>query len=284
MLILVQVMHDCRSIAGCLIAQFGVKLTNVFDTQVNTNCSSLHFSELNMMITMIMACLYFIYFYFFLQCVQVADVMCFYSETGGFLPDRVSTLQEVVSLHLKVPSSQLLSLQMKSQLTKVQHTHTHTHTHTHIHTHTFRQPPSKAAKEMCVLFTGWKRDVVQAPVSCGPCWRWWLCQWSTCSRSDWCCWILWWLTTWRWWIHTSTVATMNLMDWSWSEWWVIHKWAVSCFFLPPHPHLTTQNTLTSNRYTIHVRWTKIKSYRLSTRRVRFILNASLISLSTKLFI
>ncbi|XP_071353829.1 piRNA biogenesis protein EXD1 [Trachinotus anak] len=78
---ILKVIHDCRAIAGCLIAQFGVRLTNVFDT-------------------------------------QVADVMCFYSETGGFLPDRVSTLQEMVSHHLKVPSSQLLSLQMKSQLTK----------------------------------------------------------------------------------------------------------------------------------------------------------------------
>nr|XP_046269790.1 piRNA biogenesis protein EXD1 isoform X2 [Scatophagus argus] len=78
---ILKVIHDCRAIAGCLIAQFGVKLTNVFDT-------------------------------------QVADVMCFYSETGGFLPNRVSTLQEVVSLHLKVPSSQLVSLQMKSQLTE----------------------------------------------------------------------------------------------------------------------------------------------------------------------
>lgn len=29
-----QVLHDCRNIAGCLIGQFGVKLTNVFDTQV----------------------------------------------------------------------------------------------------------------------------------------------------------------------------------------------------------------------------------------------------------
>ncbi|XP_028994094.1 piRNA biogenesis protein EXD1 isoform X2 [Betta splendens] len=76
-----KVVHDCRAIAGCLIAQFGVKLTNVFDT-------------------------------------QVADVMCFYSETGGFLPNRVSTLQEVVRLHLKVPSSQHLPLQMKSELTK----------------------------------------------------------------------------------------------------------------------------------------------------------------------
>ncbi|KAM6968622.1 piRNA biogenesis protein EXD1 [Tautogolabrus adspersus] len=78
---ILKVIHDCRALAGCLVAQFGVKLTNVFDT-------------------------------------QVADVMCFYSETGGYLPDRVSTMQEVVSLHLKVPSSQLLSLQMKSQLTK----------------------------------------------------------------------------------------------------------------------------------------------------------------------
>lgn len=46
--------------------------------------------------------------------------MYFYSETGGFLPDRVSTLEEVVSLHLKIPSSQLSSLQMKSQLNQVQ--------------------------------------------------------------------------------------------------------------------------------------------------------------------
>lgn len=32
---LVQVIHDCRAMAGSLIAQFGVKLTNVFDTQVH---------------------------------------------------------------------------------------------------------------------------------------------------------------------------------------------------------------------------------------------------------
>ncbi|XP_029316751.1 piRNA biogenesis protein EXD1 [Cottoperca gobio] len=78
---ILKVIHDCRALAGCLIAQYGVKLTNVFDT-------------------------------------QVADVMCFYSSSGGLLPDRVSTLQEVVSLHLKVPSSQLLTLLMKSQFTK----------------------------------------------------------------------------------------------------------------------------------------------------------------------
>uniref|UniRef100_A0A3B5BDD6 3'-5' exonuclease domain-containing protein n=1 Tax=Stegastes partitus TaxID=144197 RepID=A0A3B5BDD6_9TELE len=62
---ILKVIHDCRAIGGCLITQFGVKLANIFDT-------------------------------------QVADVMCFYSETGGFLPDRVSTLQAVVNLHLKV--------------------------------------------------------------------------------------------------------------------------------------------------------------------------------------
>ncbi|KAM9354869.1 piRNA biogenesis protein EXD1 [Pholidichthys leucotaenia] len=78
---ILKVIHDCRAIAGCLTAQFGVKLTHVFDT-------------------------------------QVADVMCFYSETGGFLPDRVSSLKEVVRLHLRVSSSQLSSLEMKSQLTK----------------------------------------------------------------------------------------------------------------------------------------------------------------------
>lgn len=110
-----QVIHDCRAIAGCLIAQFGVKLTNVFDTQVHAQCvHSLAFMFLSCMFELT----YFLLF--FLHVWQVADVMCFYSETAGFLPDRVSTLQEVVSLHLKVPSSQLLSLQMKSQLTKVQ--------------------------------------------------------------------------------------------------------------------------------------------------------------------
>ncbi|XP_015249571.1 PREDICTED: exonuclease 3'-5' domain-containing protein 1 [Cyprinodon variegatus] len=31
---ILKVIHDCRAIAACLIAQFGVQLTNVFDTQV----------------------------------------------------------------------------------------------------------------------------------------------------------------------------------------------------------------------------------------------------------
>lgn len=123
---LVQVMHDCRTIAGCLIAQFGVKLTNVFDTQVNTytlTYSLQKHDEDDYALFTRGLCL--ILSFLFPECVKVADVMCFHSETGGFLPDRVSTLQEAVNLHLKVPSSQLLSLQMKSQLTKVYGTHKH---------------------------------------------------------------------------------------------------------------------------------------------------------------
>ncbi|XP_060746984.1 piRNA biogenesis protein EXD1 [Tachysurus vachellii] len=76
---ILKVMHDCRRIAGCLIVQFGVNLVNVFDT-------------------------------------QVADVMQFYTETGGFLPTRVSTLQEVIRLHMKMPVSRLSSLSIKDKL------------------------------------------------------------------------------------------------------------------------------------------------------------------------
>ncbi|XP_038147435.1 piRNA biogenesis protein EXD1 isoform X2 [Cyprinodon tularosa] len=49
---------------------------------------------------------------------QVADVMYFYSKTGGFLPDRVSTLPEVLSHYLNMPSSKLSSLHVRLQLSK----------------------------------------------------------------------------------------------------------------------------------------------------------------------
>ncbi|XP_061156844.1 piRNA biogenesis protein EXD1 [Syngnathus typhle] len=78
---ILKVVHDCRAIAGCLMTQHGVKMTNVFDT-------------------------------------QVADVMCFHSETGGFFPHKVSTLHELVSRHLKLPSSHLSVLETKSQFTE----------------------------------------------------------------------------------------------------------------------------------------------------------------------
>lgn len=115
---LVQVIHDCRAIAGCLNTQFGVKLTNVFDTQVHVCTVAYTFQKLQSLMSYASLTVFMCSFSVCAH-VKVADVMCFYSETGGFLPDRVSTLQEVVSLHLKVPSSQLLSLQMKSKLTKV---------------------------------------------------------------------------------------------------------------------------------------------------------------------
>ncbi|XP_016328170.1 piRNA biogenesis protein EXD1-like isoform X1 [Sinocyclocheilus anshuiensis] len=70
---ILKVVHDCRCIARCLRAEFRVDLTNVFDT-------------------------------------QVADLMLFYRETGGFLPDRLSSLQEVLRLHLKLPASDLSPL------------------------------------------------------------------------------------------------------------------------------------------------------------------------------
>lgn len=76
---ILKVVHDCRGIASSMMAQFGVGLVNVFDT-------------------------------------QVADVVHFYTLTGGFLPERVSTLQEVVSYHLKIPSGCLSSLKIKEQL------------------------------------------------------------------------------------------------------------------------------------------------------------------------
>uniref|UniRef100_A0A672GWJ5 Exonuclease 3'-5' domain containing 1 n=1 Tax=Salarias fasciatus TaxID=181472 RepID=A0A672GWJ5_SALFA len=76
---ILKVIHDCRSIAGCLISQFGVKLANVFDT-------------------------------------QVADVLCFRSETGGFLPDRLSTLEETLLVTNTCVCSPLCSSQEEQEV------------------------------------------------------------------------------------------------------------------------------------------------------------------------
>ncbi|XP_077096312.1 piRNA biogenesis protein EXD1 isoform X2 [Siphateles boraxobius] len=84
---ILKVVHDCRCVARCLRAQFNVNLTNVFDTQV---C-----------------------------CVpQVADLMLFYTETGGFLPDRLSRLPELLHLHLKLPAHALSPLWAREQHTQ----------------------------------------------------------------------------------------------------------------------------------------------------------------------
>uniref|UniRef100_A0A8D0CBM7 Exonuclease 3'-5' domain containing 1 n=1 Tax=Salvator merianae TaxID=96440 RepID=A0A8D0CBM7_SALMN len=58
-----QVIHDCRWLSDCLAHQYGTVLSNVFDT-------------------------------------QVADVFQFSVETGGFLPQHISTLQDCLMRYL----------------------------------------------------------------------------------------------------------------------------------------------------------------------------------------
>ncbi|XP_074091227.1 piRNA biogenesis protein EXD1 [Macrotis lagotis] len=62
---ILKVIHDCRWLSDCLSHQYGIILSNVFDT-------------------------------------QVADVLQFSMETGGFLPHCISTLQECLIRHLKM--------------------------------------------------------------------------------------------------------------------------------------------------------------------------------------
>ncbi|XP_074145422.1 piRNA biogenesis protein EXD1 isoform X1 [Sminthopsis crassicaudata] len=62
---ILKVIHDCRWLSDCLSHQYGIVLSNVFDT-------------------------------------QVADVLQFSMETGGFLPHCISTLQESLIRHLKM--------------------------------------------------------------------------------------------------------------------------------------------------------------------------------------
>nr|XP_060616629.1 piRNA biogenesis protein EXD1 [Anolis sagrei ordinatus] len=60
---ILKVIHDCRWLSDCLSHQYGIELTNVFDT-------------------------------------QVADVLQFSVETGGFLPRRIRNLQECLIEYL----------------------------------------------------------------------------------------------------------------------------------------------------------------------------------------
>ncbi|XP_034967462.1 piRNA biogenesis protein EXD1 isoform X2 [Zootoca vivipara] len=63
---ILKVIHDCRWLSDCLSHQYGVMLSNVFDT-------------------------------------QVADVLQFSGETGGFLPHRISSLQDCLMRYLGMP-------------------------------------------------------------------------------------------------------------------------------------------------------------------------------------
>ncbi|XP_077674990.1 piRNA biogenesis protein EXD1 [Eretmochelys imbricata] len=76
--LVLQVIHDCRLISDCLSHQYGVILSNVFDT-------------------------------------QVADVLHFSSVTGGFLPHRISSLQECLMRHLKMSPRKVSFLVYRQQ-------------------------------------------------------------------------------------------------------------------------------------------------------------------------
>ncbi|KAG3261641.1 piRNA biogenesis protein EXD1 isoform X1 [Ictidomys tridecemlineatus] len=76
---ILKVIHDCRWLSDCLSHQYGIMLNNVFDT-------------------------------------QVADVLQFSMETGGFLPNCISTLQENLTRHLKVAPKYLFFLEERQKL------------------------------------------------------------------------------------------------------------------------------------------------------------------------
>ncbi|XP_069317468.1 piRNA biogenesis protein EXD1 isoform X1 [Eulemur rufifrons] len=76
---ILKVIHDCRWLSDCLSHQYGIVLNNVFDT-------------------------------------QVADVLQFSMETGGFLPNCISTLQESLIRHLKVAPKYLSFLEERQKL------------------------------------------------------------------------------------------------------------------------------------------------------------------------
>ncbi|XP_027725747.1 piRNA biogenesis protein EXD1 isoform X2 [Vombatus ursinus] len=76
---ILKVIHDCRWLSDCLSHQYGIVLSNVFDT-------------------------------------QVADVLQFSMETGGFLPHCISTLQESLIRHLKMSSKCVSFLDDKQKM------------------------------------------------------------------------------------------------------------------------------------------------------------------------
>ncbi|XP_034624986.1 piRNA biogenesis protein EXD1 isoform X6 [Trachemys scripta elegans] len=75
---ILKVIHDCRSISDCLSHQYGIILSNVFDT-------------------------------------QVADVLHFSNITGGFLPHRISSLQECLMRHLEMSPQKVSFLVYRQQ-------------------------------------------------------------------------------------------------------------------------------------------------------------------------
>ncbi|XP_044869829.1 piRNA biogenesis protein EXD1 isoform X4 [Mauremys mutica] len=79
---ILKVIHDCRLISDCLSHQYGIILSNVFDT-------------------------------------QVADVLHFSNITGGFLPHRISSLQECLMQHLKMSPQKVSFLAYRQQAVQI---------------------------------------------------------------------------------------------------------------------------------------------------------------------
>ncbi|XP_019407035.1 PREDICTED: piRNA biogenesis protein EXD1 isoform X2 [Crocodylus porosus] len=75
---ILKVIHDCRWISDCLSHKYGIILSNVFDT-------------------------------------QVADVLQFSVMTGGFLPHRISTLEECLVQHLKMSPKSVSFMRRRQQ-------------------------------------------------------------------------------------------------------------------------------------------------------------------------
>uniref|UniRef100_A0A8C8SSG5 Exonuclease 3'-5' domain containing 1 n=1 Tax=Pelusios castaneus TaxID=367368 RepID=A0A8C8SSG5_9SAUR len=75
---ILKVIHDCRAISDCLSHQYGIILSNVFDT-------------------------------------QIADVLHFSMITSGFLPHRISSLQECLMRHLKMSPQKVSFLEHRQQ-------------------------------------------------------------------------------------------------------------------------------------------------------------------------
>ncbi|GAB5572562.1 piRNA biogenesis protein EXD1 isoform X1 [Prionailurus iriomotensis] len=106
---ILKVIHDCRWLSDCLSHQYGILLNNVFDTQVlpvffglwllpSSECTTATSASITRSPS------------------PVADVLQFSMETGGFLPNCISSLEESLIRHLKVAPKYLSFLEERQKL------------------------------------------------------------------------------------------------------------------------------------------------------------------------
>ncbi|XP_042798300.1 piRNA biogenesis protein EXD1 isoform X1 [Panthera leo] len=106
---ILKVIHDCRWLSDCLSHQYGILLNNVFDTQVLPVFFGLWLLPSSECTTATSASISRSPF-------PVADVLQFSMETGGFLPNCISSLQESLIRHLKVAPKYLSFLEERQKL------------------------------------------------------------------------------------------------------------------------------------------------------------------------